>query len=111
MPEVKIPEFDPSKMAPATHKDGTPKDSKAGRETAHNTKRVADAVEMTADEIKELRESAVQSALNQFSQSHVVVNVDMDNQISNDMDLDGVTSKLLDGIRSAVGMNREGVTT
>lgn len=111
MPEVKIPEFDPSKIAPATHKDGTPKDSKAGRETAHNTKRVADAVEMTADEIKELRESAVQSALNQFSQSHVVVNVDMDNQISNDMDLDGVTSKLLDGIRSAVGMNREGVTT
>ena len=58
-----------------------------------------------------MRESAVQSALNQFSQSHVVVNVDMDNQISNDMDLDGVTSKLLDGIRSAVGMNREGVTT
>lgn len=111
MPDPKIPEFDPSKMAPATHKDGTPKDSKAGRETAHNTKRVADAVEMTADEIKELRESAVQSALNQFSQSHVVVNVDMDNQISNDMDLDGVTSKLLDGIRSAVGMNREGVTT
>lgn len=111
MPDPKIPEFDPSKMAPATHKDGTPKDSKAGRETAHNTKRVADAVEMTADEIKELRESAVQSALNQFSQSHVVVNVDMDNQISNDMDLDGVTSKLLDGIRSAVSMNREGVTT
>ena len=111
MPEVKIPEFDAKKMAPATHKDGTPKDSKAGRETANNTKRVADAVEMTADEIKELRESAVQSALNQFSQSHVVVNVDMDNQISNDMDLDGVTSKLLDGIRSAVGMNREGVTT
>lgn len=111
MPDPKIPEFDPSKMAPATHKDGTPKDSKAGRETANNTKRVADAVEMTADEIKELRESAVQSALNQFSQSHVVVNVDMDNQISNDMDLDGVTSKLLDGIRSAVGMNREGVTT
>lgn len=111
MPEVKIPEFDANKIAPATHKDGTPKDSKAGRETAHNTKRVADAVEMTADEIKELRESAVQSALNQFSQSHVVVNVDMDNQISNDMDLDGVTSKLLDGIRSAVGMNREGVTT
>lgn len=111
MPEVKIPEFDAKKMAPATHKDGTPKDSKAGRETADNTKRVADAVEMTADEIKELRESAVQSALNQFSQSHVVVNVDMDNQISNDMDLDGVTSKLLDGIRSAVGMNREGVTT
>lgn len=111
LPEVKVPEFDAKKMAPATHKDGTPKDSKAGRETADNTKRVADAVEMTADEIKELRESAVQSALNQFSQSHVVVNVDMDNQISNDMDLDGVTSKLLDGIRSAVGMNREGVTT
>lgn len=111
LPEVKVPEFDPKKIAPATHKDGTPKDSKAGRETADNTKRVADAVEMTADEIKELRESAVQSALNQFSQSHVVVNVDMDNQISNDMDLDGVTSKLLDGIRSAVGMNREGVTT
>ena len=111
MPDPKIPEFDAKKMDPATHKDGTPKDSKAGRETANNTKRVADAVEMTADEIKELRESAVQSALNQFSQSHVVVNVDMDNQISNDMDLDGVTSKLLDGIRSAVGMNREGVTT
>lgn len=111
MPDPKIPEFDAKKMDPATHKDGTPKDSKAGRETADNTKRVADAVEMTADEIKELRESAVQSALNQFSQSHVVVNVDMDNQISNDMDLDGVTSKLLDGIRSAVGMNREGVTT
>ena len=51
----------------------------------------------------------VQSALNQFNQSNVIVNVDMDNNISNEMELDGVTSKLLDGIRNAVGMKREGV--
>ena len=112
MPTPKIPDYKASETENAkkiANTDGTPKDSKAGKETANNTKRMADAVEMTADEIKELRESAVQSALNQFSQSHVVVNVDMDNQISNDMDLDGVTSKLLDGIRNAVGMKRERV--
>lgn len=113
MPEIKIPEYK-AKEAESSKKmanaDGSPKDSKAGRETADNTKRMADAVEMTADEIKELRESAVQTALNQFNQSHVIVNVDMDNNISNEMELDGVTSKLLDGIRNAVGMKREGVT-
>lgn len=110
MPQIKIPDFDAKKIGEIpTHKDGTPKDSKAGRKTAHHTKRTADAVEMTADEIKELRESAVQSALNQFNQSHVIVNVDMENNISNEMELDGVTSKLLDGIRNAVGMKREGV--
>ncbi|WP_127160660.1 tape measure protein [Veillonella sp. VA137] len=108
MPTPTIPEYKAKEME-GTKKDGTPKDSKAGKETANNTKRMADAVEMTADEIKELRESAVQSALNQFNQSHVIVNVDMDNNISNEMELDGVTSKLLDGIRNAVGMKREGV--
>ena len=108
MPTPTIPEYKGKEME-GTKKDGTPKDSKAGKETANNTKRMADAVEMTADEIKELRESAVQSALNQFNQSHVIVNVDMNNNISNEMELDGVTSKLLDGIRNAVGMKREGV--
>ena len=112
MPTPTIPDYKASEMESAkkiANPDGTPKDSKAGKETANNTKRMADAVEMTADEIKELRESAVQSALNQFNQSHVIVNVDMDNNISNEMELDGVTSKLLDGIRNAVGMKREGV--
>lgn len=112
MPTPTIPEYKAKEMEGTkkmVNADGTPKDSKAGKETANNTKRMADAVEMTADEIKELRESAVQSALNQFNQSHVIVNVDMDNNISNEMELDGVTSKLLDGIRNAVGMKREGV--
>ncbi len=112
MPTPKIPDYKASETENAkkiANPDGTPKDSKAGKETANNTKRMADAVEMTADEIKELRESVVQSALNQFNQSHVIVNVDMDNNISNEMELDGVTSKLLDGIRNAVGMKREGV--
>ena len=112
MPTPTIPDYKASETENAkkiANPDGTPKDSKAGKETANNTKRMADAVEMTADEIKELRESAVQSALNQFNQSHVIVNVDMENNISNEMELDGVTSKLLDGIRNAVGMKREGV--
>lgn len=112
MPTPTIPDYKSKEMEGAkkmANADGTPKDSKAGRETANNTKRMADAVEMSADEIKELRESAVQSALNQFNQSHVIVNVDMDNNISNELELDGVTSKLLDGIRNAVGMKREGV--
>ena len=112
MPTPTIPDYKAKEMEGAkkmANADGTPKDSKAGKETANNTKRMADAVEMTADEIKELRESAVQSALNQFNQSNVIVNVDMDNNISNEMELDGVTSKLLDGIRNAVGMKREGV--
>ena len=112
MPTPKIPDYKAKEMEGAkkmANADGTPKDSKAGRETANNTKRMADAVEMSADEIKELRESAVQSALNQFNQSHVIVNVDMENNISNEMELDGVTSKLLNGIRNAVGMKREGV--
>lgn len=112
MPTPTIPDYKSKEMEGAkkmANADGTPKDSKAGRETANNTKRMADAVEMSVDEIKELRESAVQSALNQFNQSHVIVNVDMENNISNELELDGVTSKLLDGIRNAVGMKREGV--
>lgn len=100
--------FDTSKIDEST---------KANKDTAKNTgkaakeaKRTADAVNMTKDEIKALRESAIDKTLKQWQESHVI-NVVMNNDvdINNGTDLDGFTTQITKGIKDAFMIKREGV--
>lgn len=111
MPKMPDINFKPTNTGhePPKIADSMAKDSPSGKETAKNTRVMANAIEMTNDEIKELRQSAVQRALQEFNKSHVIVNVDMDNNISSDVDIDGFTDNFLNGLRSAISQKREGV--
>lgn len=100
--------FDTSKIDEST---------KANKDTAKNTgkaakeaKRTADAINMTNDEIKALRESAIDKTLQKWQDAHVI-NVVMNNDvdINNGTDLDGFTTQITKGIKDAFMIKREGV--
>ena len=65
---------------------------------------------MTNDEIKALRESAIDKTLKAWQDSHVI-NVVMNNDvdINNGTDLDGFTTQITKGIKDAFMIKREGV--
>ena len=116
-PDISTPgEYDASKIESGTGKDGAAggsggKDAaKNAKQTADNTKRIADKVDMTETEIKELRDAAVRSALSKFTKQNTVVNISNDVTINNDTDMDGFVSDLRKGIEQAVQGRREGVS-
>lgn len=110
MPEVNTPDFDKSKLPAVTAYDPDGKEkAKNAKKTADNTKRIADNIEMSDEEINELRDSTMNSVLQQWQNQKVDINIVNNNTISNDMDLDGVTSDLVRGIREAWSAKGEGV--
>lgn len=99
-------EYDPTKNGEKTQ---TARDNlKANKDTAKNTKQMADKIEMTADEIKELRDSAVNQAVSNWQQKNVTIHMNNNNTFTNEADIDGFTSDLLRGLRSAATEKEEG---
>ena len=85
--------------------DGDAPDSKAGRETANNTGRMANALDMLEDEVKELREFANQEMINYYTRSEYNISVgDINNSINRPADIDGVidqvTMYIMEGMNS-----------
>ncbi len=77
---------------------------------AGNTGAIADAMDITQEELKYLRDLAEQEAVNRYTVAEV--NIDqsgMQNTIKNGMDLDGVVSGLTDAVNDAVESITEGV--
>lgn len=107
--------FDQSKLpgagGPASQYDPTAAKDTAGntKRTADNTEKIANALEMTDEEIKELRDSAIQQVISQWQEQHLNVTVENHNNISSDVDIDGMTSNLVKGIQEALEIHREGV--
>lgn len=92
--------------------DDTERMAEAMDDTGKNTGRTADAmermVEMTAEEMRELRDVALQTTMNSWRDSHdITIKVDQNNTLSNSADIDGMTSSLLAGLRESVGISRE----
>lgn len=77
--------------------------------TADNTKMIADSISMTDDEIKQLREMAERDVMVSWQQQTFNVHVNNDNTINNGTDIDGVTSDIVNELRRAMEMDREGV--
>lgn len=77
---------------------------------ADNTGKIKDTLSDTDEDLKYLRDMAEMEVINRFTTAKVKVDMSgMQNNISNGIDLDGVTSALTDGIMEAIDVVTEGV--
>lgn len=104
--------YDTSKITPASHYDpDAAENKKNAKRTADNTERMANAIKMTNAEIAELRDSAIQQVISEWQQQHINITVENQNNVASDVDIDGMTSNLVKGIREAMAIHQEGVKT
>lgn len=77
---------------------------------AGNTGAMANAMDITEEDLKYLRDIAEQEAINRFTTAEIKIDMSgMNNHINNGMDLDGVMSGLTDAVNEAVETMTEGV--
>ncbi len=74
-----------------------------------NTGSIADSLDITNEDLKYLRDIAEQEAINRFTTAEIRIDAPITNQISNEMDLDGVINGLTDAVNEAVDIIAEGV--
>lgn len=76
---------------------------------AGNTGSIADSMDVTEEELKYLRDIAEQEAVNKYTTAEIHIEQTNNNNISSDMDLDGVVTGLTDAVNEAVEIITEGV--
>lgn len=86
-------------------------DSLAGSaaETADNTGAIADSVDISNENLEYLRDIAERDVVNRFTTAEIKVEMTNNNSISSDMDLDGMVTRLSDGVNEAMEKAAEGV--
>ena len=103
-------EFDPSKITPGGEQDSVNKTAGNTSKTAKNTDKMAKAIDMTNEEIKALRESAIDKSLKKWQDANIIhIQMNNDVEINNGTDLDGFTSKIAKGLKDAFTIQREGI--
>lgn len=78
-------------------------------DTAKNTGAMKDAMDITSEDLKYLRDIAETEAINRFTTAEIKVEMNNNNNISSDMDLDGVVDYLVNGVNEAMEKAAEGV--
>lgn len=76
---------------------------------AGNTGAMADAMDITGEELKYLRDIAEQEAVNRFTTAEINIEQTNHNDIRNGMDLDGIMSGMTDMVNEAIDISTEGV--
>lgn len=76
---------------------------------AGNTGKIADSMDITEEDLKYLRDIAEQEAVNRFTTAEINIEAPITNQISKDVDLDGVVDGLTGAVNEAVNIMAEGV--
>ena len=72
-------------------------------DTADNTAKMVDDMEMAEEDLQYLRDIAEREAINRFTTAEIVVELGgITNQVSSNVDLDGVISYLADGVYEAM---------
>jgi len=103
-------EFDASKITPGAAHDAADKTKKNTGKTAKNTGKIAKSIDMTNEEIKALRESAIDKSLKKWQDANVIhIQMNNDVEINNGTDLDGFTSQISKGLKDAFAIQREGI--
>ena len=78
-------------------------------DTAGNTGSMADSLEITSEDLKYLRDIAETEVINRFTTAEIKVEMTNNNNVSSDMDLDGVVDYLANGVNEAMQKAAEGV--
>ena len=76
---------------------------------AGNTGAMADAMDITEEELKYLRDIAEQETINRFTTAEIHLEQTNHNTIKNSMDLDGIMSGMTDMMNEAIDISTEGV--
>lgn len=76
---------------------------------AGNTAAMADAMEITGEELKYLRDIAEQEAVNRFTTAEIKIEQTNYNTIRGEMDLDGIVTGLDEAMGEAIEISMEGV--
>lgn len=79
-------------------------------DTAANTGKAADSLDITSEDLKYLRDIAEQDAINRFTTAEIKVDMGgITNNVSSDMDLDGMVDYLANSLTDAMEKAAEGV--
>lgn len=78
-------------------------------DTAGNTGSMADSMDITSEDLKYLRDIAETEVVNRFTTAEIKVEMTNNNNISSDMDLDGMVDYLANGVNEAMEKAAEGV--
>jgi len=81
----------------------------AGADTAANTAKMADSMEVSEEDLKYLRDLAEQEVVNRYTTAEIKVDMNNTNHINSNMDLDGVVSYLEDVVYETMSIAAEGV--
>lgn len=103
-------EFDASKITQGADHDAANKTAGNTGKTAKNTDKMGKSIDMTNEEIKALRESAIDKSLKKWQDANIIhIQMNNDVEINNGTDLDGFTSQISKGLKDAFAIQREGV--
>lgn len=80
----------------------------AAKDTAGNTKKLADSVDLATDDLAYLRDIAERESINRYTTGNIKIEVKNDNHINNDMDIDGVIDRFAERLEEAVDTVAEG---
>lgn len=74
-----------------------------------DTSEIADGVNISNENLKYLRDIAEQEAVNQFTTAEIKVDMQNNNNINNNIDIDGIIEQLTTGVEEAMIVAAEGV--
>lgn len=78
-------------------------------DTAGNTGAMKDSMDITSEDLKYLRDIAETEVVNRFTTAEIKVEMTNNNNVSSDMDLDGMVDYLATGVNEAMEKAAEGV--
>lgn len=85
--------------------------AKNTKRAADNTDRMVDKLDMTDQEIKELWDTMTPQSIRQWdNENTITIQINNQNTISNDADIDGMTSNLVQGLQEMLSVKRNGVS-
>jgi hypothetical protein len=75
---------------------------------AGNTSKIVDSMELTEEDLSYLRDIAERDIINRYTTAEITIEQNNNNNISSEMDIDGVIGRLNDGLEETIAIAVEG---